>query len=349
MNSLRRSFGPVISSLIVLFVGIWVIGMIIGPQLIMVDQSLWKKELSSDAAVVTTRIDSLYNEIDILNLDKLDALDLDPSPDRDLKITEIESQLGSRSAEISKLEVIETTPQKVYSFKNYTAMSESHIFIFIKTILASVAVTLIALAVCYPIAFYVAKLATPGKAAMLMLFLIIPYSINELLRIFAWLMILNYNGVANYFIGLFGFDPIPFLESGTGVFIAMVYAYILFMVFPIYNTVETLDTAQIEAARDLGAPGWQIHRQIVIPHAKPGIAVGCIMTFMLSAGSYAVPAIMTRGTAEPWFTQLIYNKFFESLNWNGGSAYAFTLVIACILFIFLMMRLFGVGIKEIAK
>lgn len=228
-------------------------------------------------------------------------------------------------------------------------MGANHFFIFVKTIIASVAVTLIALIVCYPIAFFVAKVAAPGKAAMLMLFLIIPYSINELLRIFAWLMILNYNGVANFFIGTFGFDPIPFLESGTGVFIAMVYAYILFMVFPIYNTVETLDIAQIEAARDLGAPSWQIHRQIIIPHAKPGIAVGCIMTFMLSAGSYAVPAIMTRGTAEPWFTQLIYNKFFESLNWNAGSAYAFTLVVACILFIFLMMRLFGVGIRDIAK
>jgi spermidine/putrescine transport system permease protein len=129
----------------------------------------------------------------------------------------------------------------------------------------------------------------------------------------------------------------------------MIYAYILFMVFPIYNTVETLDNSQIEAARDMGAPTWQIHRKIVIPHAKPGIAVGCIMTFMLSAGSYSVPAIMTRGTAEPWFAQLIYNKFFESSNWNAGSAYAFTLVITCVVFVSLMMRVFGVGIKDIAK
>lgn len=349
MNSLRHSFGPVLSAIILLLVGVWVIGMIVGPQLIMVEQSLWKKDQGGDAVMMSTRIDKLYNEIDLLNFDKSDAEALAVSPERTAKIAGIIAEIDTRRVTIKDLEGRETKPKKVYTFRNYTLMGASHFFILLKTIGAAVAVTIIAFVVCYPIAFTVAKLATPGKAALIMLFLIIPYSINELLRIFAWLMILNYNGVANFFLGTFGFDPVPFLESGAGVFIAMVYAYILFMVFPIYNTVETLDVAQIEAARDMGAPTWQIHRKIVIPHAKPGIAVGCIMTFMLSAGSYAVPAIMTRGTAEPWFTQLIYNNFFESLNWNTGSAYAFTLVIVCVVFVFLMMRLFGVGIKDIAK
>lgn len=92
-------------------------------------------------------------------------------------------------------------------------------------------------------------------------------------------------------------DPVPFPESGSGVFIAMVYAYVLFMVFPLYNVLETLDMNQVEATRDLCASTWNLHLRVVIPHARPGIAVGCVMTFMLSAGSYAVPHIMTRGTA----------------------------------------------------
>ncbi|VAW13202.1 Spermidine/putrescine import ABC transporter permease protein PotB (TC 3.A.1.11.1) [hydrothermal vent metagenome] len=349
MNNLTRSFGPVLSSVIFLLVTIWVIGMIVGPQAIMVEQSFWNIDKGGAAAETSVRIDKLYNEVDILNFDLSDAQALADSPDKTAKIAEITAKIDTNRVLIDELSAREVKPKKVYSFNNYTMMGASHFFIFLKTIVASIAVTIIAFVVCYPIAFTVAKLATPGKAALIMLFLIIPYSINELLRIFAWLMILNYNGVANFFLGAFGFDPVPFLESGAGVFIAMVYAYILFMVFPIYNTVETLEMAQIEAARDMGAPTWQIHRKIVIPHAKPGIAVGCIMTFMLSAGSYAVPAIMTRGTAEPWFTQLIYNKFFESSNWNTGSAYAFTLVIACIIFIFAMMRMFGVGIRDIAK
>jgi spermidine/putrescine transport system permease protein len=337
------------TTVIVLLSAVWVVGMIVGPQLIMVEQSFWYTDRGGDAVVISVQIDRHYNDIDLLSFDREDAEALVPSQARDRKIAKIEAAIAEKRSLIADLEAREVAPKKVYSLRNYMLMGSSHLAIFAKTILASVSVTFIAFVLCYPMAYTVAKLATPGKAAIIMLGLIIPYAINELLRVFAWLMILNYNGVANYMLGLIGLEPVAFLESGSGVFIAMVYAYVIFMVFPIYNTIETLDTAQIEAARDLGAPTWQIHRRVVLPHAKPGIAVGCIMTFMLSAGSYAVPYIMTRGTAEPWFTQLIYNKFFESTNWNTGSAYAFTLLVACIIFIFLMMRLFKVGIKDIAK
>ena len=349
MNNLFRSFGPLLTGVILLLSGVWILGMIVAPQLIMVEKSFWHLDLGSDSVTLSNRINNLYNENDLLRFDKSDTESLEASPERDTTIAEFDERIEALSAEIKELESQEIEPQKVYSLYNYALMGKSHLMIFAKTILASLAVTVIAFVVCYPIAYAVAKLSPPRKVAIIMLGLIIPYSINELLRIFAWLMILNYNGVANYFLGLMGIDPVPFLESGTGVFIAMVYAFILFMVFPIYNTVETLDTNQIEAARDLGAPAWKIHWRIILPHAKPGIAVGAIMTFMLSAGSYAVPYIMTRGIAPPWFTQLIYNKFFESANWNTGAAYAFTLLIACVVFIFVLMRVFRVGIKEIAK
>ena len=78
---------------------------------------------------------------------------------------------------------------------------------------------------------------------------------------------------------------------------------------------------------------WRIHSHVVIPHARPGVAVGCIMT---------------RGTAAPWFTQLNYNRCFEATNWNGGAAYALGLLVVCTLFIFGMMRLLKVSLKDIA-
>ena len=94
----------------------------------------------------------------------------------------------------------------------------------------------------------------------------------------------------------------------------MVYAFILFMLFPLYNALESLDRNQIDAARDLGAPSWRIHCRIVIPHAKPGIAVGCIMVFVLAAASYTVPALLgSPGTS--WFTETIYQWFFEGQDW----------------------------------
>ena len=342
MGDLRRTFGVPLSALIVFLTGVWVLGMIAAPQVIMVEQSLWRMERPAGAAEISVRIDGLYNRLDVLALDRAGAAD-------DMARAAIDAERARLEAEIGRLEAEESTPVKTWTLANYGQMGEAHLWIFAKTILASLAVTAIAFVVCYPIAFAIAKLEPPRRAALIMLALVIPYAINELLRVFAWQMILNYGGPLNALLGLFGLEPVPFLESGSGVFVAMVYAYILFMVFPLYNVLDTLDTNQIEAARDLGAGTWRVHRRVVLPHARPGIAVGCIMTFMVSAGSYAVPYIMTRGTADPWFTQLVYNRFFQATNWNVGAAYAFSLLAVCTGFVFLMMKLLKVRLKDIAK
>ncbi|MBL3569332.1 spermidine/putrescine ABC transporter [Rhodovulum sulfidophilum] len=349
MTRLRRSFGAPLATLIVLLTGIWVLGLIAAPQVIMIEQSLWKMDRPAGAAELSVQIDRLYNRLDMLALDRAAARTLSTPSATDAKLAQIDAERAAVAAEIADLETRESTPVRTWTLTNYAQMGQAHLRIFAKTILAALAVTAIAFAVCYPIAFAIAKLEPPRRAALIMLALVIPYAINELLRVFAWQMILNYGGPLNAALGLLGIGPVPFLESGSGVFVAMVYAYILFMVFPLYNVLETLDMNQIEAARDLGAKTWQIHRRIVLPHARPGIAVGCIMTFMLSAGSYSVPYIMTRGTAAPWFAQLVYNRFFQASDWNVGAAYAVSLLAVCTGFVFLMMRLLKVRLRDIAK
>ena len=179
--------------------------------------------------------------------------------------------------------------------------------------------------------------------------LVIPYWINELLRIFAWQLILADSGILNQlllFIGLIA-EPLNFRAGNGAVIMGMAYAYILFMVFPLYNAMESLDRNQIDAARDLGSSWLRIHRRIVIPHAKPGIAVGCIMVFMLSAGSIAAPQLLGSPSSF-WFTQIIYTNF-ETANWNQGAAYAMVLAILCLIFIFGMLKIFKVGLKELAS
>lgn len=345
MNDLLRTYGRVLTSAVLALAAIWVVGLIVVPQAFMIEQSLWTREAGNE---ISLRIDSLYAELATLEFDRAQAAD----PER---LVEIDAAVSALEAEIADLEAREKSPQKVYTLANYTRMSGLHFRIFLRTIGYAALVTLLSLAACYPIAYAVAQAATPNGAALLMLGLIVPYAINELLRVYAWLMILDYQGVLNGFLDWLGLVDletrgwIPFLEHPGAVFVAMVYAYILFMVFPIYNAVSTLDRNQIEAARDLGASTWRIHWRVVIPHAKPGIAVGCIMTFMLSAGSYSVPQIMTRGRSGDWFSQTIYRQFFESFNWNIGAAYAVTLLLTCTAFIFVMMTIFRVGIRDIAK
>ena len=228
--------------------------------------------------------------------------------------------------------------------------NDVHYWVFIRTIWGSALATFLCLCVSYPVAYFLAKMSTPRQAAILLLLLVIPFWINEILRTFAWFIILAYNGPLNGVLKLLGVieAPIRWISGSNGVIAGMVYAYTIFMVFPVYNAIETLDRNQIEAARDLGAPLWRIHARVVLPHAKPGIAVGCIMVFTAAAGSYIVPAILgAPGTR--WFTEIIYQWFFEGQNWQQGSAYAFLLLALCIVFVMGMMRIFKVGLADIAK
>jgi len=242
-------------------------------------------------------------------------------------------------------------PEDVYTLKNYIVLFTTplHRAIFIKTIWSSIIVTSVALSICYPIAFYLAKVARGARLSWVMMGLIIPYWINELLRIFAWQLILSDAGILNKLLLILGFiaEPLNFRAGNGAVIMGMTYAYILFMVFPLYNAMESLDRNQIDAARDLGSSWLRIHRRIVIPHAKPGIAVGCIMTFMLAAGSIAAPQLLGSPSSF-WFTQIIYTNF-ETANWNQGAAYAMVLAILCLIFIFAMLKIFKVGLKELAK
>lgn len=243
-------------------------------------------------------------------------------------------------------------PKDVLTLANYETLwaNSVHFGIFVKTIVASAAVTLLTLVVCYPIAFHLAYELKGPKAARLMLVLVIPFWINEILRTFAWYIVLAYAGPLNALLVAVGIldEPVRFLDGNGGVMVGMVYAYLLFMVFPLYNAIESLDAAQIEAARDLGATWARIHRRVVIPHAKPGIATGCIMVFMLAAGSYAVPALLGSPNSR-WFTEIIYNWFFEGGNWNQGAAYAFILLLLCVGFIFAMMKTFRVSLGELTR
>ena len=121
------------------------------------------------------------------------------------------------------------------------------------------------------------------------------------------------------------------------------------MVFPILNVMSTLDRNQIDAAKDLGASTFRIHWRIVIPHSKPGIAVGSIATFMLAAGAFSVPRIISRGLQSEWFSQSIYNKFFESENSNVGAAYSFGFTLICFVIVALFMWIMRTRLKDFAK
>lgn len=222
--------------------------------------------------------------------------------------------------------------------------------VFFRTLLAAIFVTLVDLAMCYPIAYYLAHVAQGGWGRLMVLSLIIPFWVNEILRAFAFKIMFGSTGIINAFLLWTGLldNPYDFIRNDIALWAGLCYAFILLMIFPIYNAVESLDRNQIEAARDLGAPWWRIHWRVVIPHAKPGITSGCTMVFMLTAGALAAPQILG-GPSSLWFTQIIYQGFNQAGNWARGSAYAIILLASCIVFVLMMMKVFKVKLGEIAR
>src|SRR5215510_13672423 len=129
---------------------------------------------------------------------------------------------------------------------------------FVRTLLTSGVITVLSLMVCYPIAYYLAKVATAKWLNVLMLCLLVPFWVNEVLRAYAWRTLMAKQGLLNQLIGAVGAGPVeffnyemPILDANIALFVGLVYSYILFMVFPMFNAMESLDKNQVEAARDL--------------------------------------------------------------------------------------------------
>lgn len=252
-------------------------------------------------------------------------------------------------------------PRDVYTLENYryflfgsTTSTDNwnvtHLKAFWLTIVMSLFITVLNFVICYPLAYFLAQAAGPASLRVLMLLLVIPYWVNEILRAFAFGILFGTGGLINAILiklGIIG-TPIDFIGMDIALYAGLTYAYLLLMMFPLYNAIEALDHNQIEAARDLGAPWWRIHKDVVIPYAKPGIASGCTLVFMLSAGALAAPLVLG-GPRSLWFTPIVYDRFYQAFNWNQGSAYALILLLTCIVFVMLVMRLFKVSLSEIAR
>ncbi|MHC8288043.1 ABC transporter permease [Pseudomonas sp. XS1P51] len=254
-------------------------------------------------------------------------------------------------------------PRDVYTLENYryflfgstvstAEWNDIHLRAYGVTIVASIAITLLNLALCYPLAFYMAQSAslTTSRIRLFFLLLITPYWVNDLLRAFAIRILLSDQGVFNQMLMGLGIisSPVDFIGANVGLYMGLSYAYLLLMIFPLYNAIESLDRNQIEAARDLGAPWWHIHWFVVIPHAKPGIASGCTLVFMLCSGALAAPLVLS-GPRTLWFTPIVYDRFYQAFNWPQGAAYAFILLAGCIVFVLAVLRLTQLKLGEVAK
>jgi len=212
----------------------------------------------------------------------------------------------------------------------------------IRTAVMSILVTVVALLVGFPVAYYIAKIAAPGTKGGLLLLCLIPLWVSDLVRAFGWIVLLRESGLLSGFLqwaGIVG-EPVEFLYNDVTVVIGLVYTVLLFMIVPLVSTLDGMDNSLLEAGYNLGGSRFTVLRRIVVPYAMPGIVAGSIIVFMLTAGAYLTPVLLG-GKNSSWFTQQIYNQFITRYNWEVGSAFGVLLLVFTSLVVWLGLRLTG--------
>ncbi|MGI9401426.1 MAG: ABC transporter permease [Rhizobiaceae bacterium] len=231
-----------------------------------------------------------------------------------------------------------------YGLANYIDFINEPIYwnTLLRTGMMSLLVTALALLIGFPIAYYIAKIAGNRTRGALFLLCLIPLWVSDLIRAFGWILLLRETGIVSSTLLWAGVisEPIEFLYNDVTVVVGLVYTVILFMIVPLVSTLDGMDNSMIEAGYNLGGNGPTVLRRIIIPYAMPGIVAGCIVVFMLTAGSYLTP-ILLGGKNSSWFTEQIYDQFITRYNWESGAAFGFLLLAFTSIVVWLGLKLSG--------
>jgi spermidine/putrescine transport system permease protein len=196
--------------------------------------------------------------------------------------------------------------------------------------------TLLCLLIAYPLAYYLAVRASPAMRTLLLVLVIVPFWTSQLLRYYAWIMILGSKGIPAWLAAI-GIADVRLINTPAAVLIGAVYGFLPLMVLPIYVSLEKLDKRLLEASADLGASPWASFRQVTLPLSLPGIATGSMLVFILLMGEYILPQLLGGGKVF-FIGNALVDLFLQSRNWPFGAAVSVALVAIMFVTIFIYMR-----------
>jgi putrescine transport system permease protein len=187
--------------------------------------------------------------------------------------------------------------------------------------------TLVALILGYPMAYAIAR-ARPERRPILLMMVVLPFWTSFLIRVYAWMGLLAENGILNQLLRGTGLvaDPGTILGTEWAVHLGIVYAYLPFMVLPLYATLEKLDFSLLEAAADLGARPLVAFFTIPLPLSLPGIVAGCLLVFIPAVGEFVIPDLLG-GTETLMIGKVLWDEFFTNSDWPLASAVAVCLLL----------------------
>jgi putrescine transport system permease protein len=214
------------------------------------------------------------------------------------------------------------------SFDNYVLLGSDALYFlsYMKSLEIAAFSTLMLLVIGYPIAYAITR--TPRRVqAVLVLLVILPFWTSFLIRIYAWMNILQHDGPLNQLLMALHIvrEPPAWLSTDTAVYIGIVYSYLPFMVLPLYATLEKLDESLLEAAADLGCPRWKTFWLVTLPLSAPGVLAGALLCFIPIVGEFVIPDLLG-GSRTSMIGQTIWTEFFANKDWPTASAVAVVLV-----------------------
>jgi putrescine transport system permease protein len=227
------------------------------------------------------------------------------------------------------------------SFENYAYLFRDGYYgiIYLSSLKMAAIGTLLCLLLGYPIAYYIAR-QPPRRRQVMLMAVILPFWISFLLRVYAWIGLLNNKGVINEFlIGIGAIDkPLPMLYNDFAVYLGIVYSYLPFMILPLYANLERLNLDLLDAAADLGAKRWQAFVDVTLPLSVPGIIGGCLLVFIPAVGEFTIPALLG-GADTLMIGRVLWDEFFINRDWPVASAVSVVLLLLLVAPILWFQRL----------
>jgi putrescine transport system permease protein len=198
--------------------------------------------------------------------------------------------------------------------------------------------TLCCLLIGYPMAYAIAR-ASPASRSVLLMLIVLPFWTSFLLRVYAWLGLLNNNGVINNVLLYLGVihHPLTLVQTDFAVYIGIVYSYLPFMILPLYANLEKHDPALLEAAADLGARPFRAFLRVTLPQSYPGILAGSLLVFIPAVGEYVIPTLLGR-TDQLMIGRVLSDEFFENRDWPLASAVAILILLLLLVPILMFQR-----------
>ncbi|KQW66521.1 spermidine/putrescine ABC transporter permease [Phenylobacterium sp. Root77] len=221
-------------------------------------------------------------------------------------------------------------------FETYARLTTDRLYIvaYLSSLKFAAVATFILLLIGYPLAYAMARCPPSLRSALLMA-MILPFWTSFLIRVYALIGILKPEGLLNVALRAVGLGPVSLLNTDTAIYIGLVYAYLPFMVLPLYAVLERQQHDLLEAAADLGCAPFEAFWRVTFPLSLPGVAAGSLLCFIPMVGEFVIPDLLG-GSSTLMLGKTIWTEFFANRDWPAASAVAivllFTLVIPIVLY-----------------